>query len=545
MTIGEIVENIVAQAKKPIVLSNGKSFDYFKTIDRIKCYLNSQYVDGGSDIFWNIVNSRVVHFAKNIDLDTKDLQPYAEGEINMMASWILRMKFSRWLEDNHLAIALNYRSMGLSSYGSWVWELIDVKKKKEVKSVPLDNLYFDYGVEKMEEAFLGEGVVRLFRLSQNEIESKNDVWSGTEKIEYEDGFTEIWEWNGQEDGQKKKIIGWGKGQEEIILYEKILKKCPFYDFHIDDFSGRWLRVGVVERLFPLQVLANKKVNYNDTAQEIASLLLMRTNNPETEGNVLTDLTNGDIINSNDLQQIGIDNRSFNSFVAELQQIETKADQLCMTPSIITGESTPSSIPFRSLAVMTNAGKSAFRLIKENIGEATGYLLKEEIFPSLVEQWNREELVEIAGCAEDIEEYDKTVKEKVKIDFLTEAKNKGVFVSKEDLVALEGRVQKEISKNGRAVNIGKNFFNFEFGIKTNITGEATDKQQRNDALWNILTMLQQSPQLNEVPYFRQYCEDNGISYWRLTKEQQDSLMAGGALKNIPAKQDSLMAQVDTE
>jgi hypothetical protein len=272
---------------------------------------------------------------------------------------------------------------------------------------------------------------------------------------------------------------------------------------------------------------------------------MRTNNPETEGNVLTDLTNGDIINSNDLQQIGIDNRSFNSFVAELQQIETKADQLCMTPSIITGESTPSSIPFRSLAVMTNAGKSAFRLIKENIGEATGYLLKEEIFPSLVEQWNREELVEIAGCAEDIEEYDKTVKEKVKIDFLTEAKNKGVFVSKEDLVALEGRVQKEISKNGRAVNIGKNFFNFEFGIKTNITGEATDKQQRNDALWNILTMLQQSPQLNEVPYFRQYCEDNGISYWRLTKEQQDSLMAGGALKNIPAKQDSLMAQVDTE
>ena len=57
------------------------SFNFRNTLKRIYAYLNSRYVQctDPTAIFYNIVNDRSHHFAKNIDLDTKDLQPYGVG----------------------------------------------------------------------------------------------------------------------------------------------------------------------------------------------------------------------------------------------------------------------------------------------------------------------------------------------------------------------------------------------------------------------------------------------------------------------------------
>ena len=553
--INKVVKDIIELAQEPIQLTVGESksalkFNYFETLKRVDFYVNSQYLEGNDGVFWNIINSRIVHFAKNIDLDTKDLRPYADGEASYVQSWILGMKFYKWLEDNHFALTLNGRSIGLATYGSWVWKVKKEDGKTVVEDAPLQNLYFDQTAKSVRDV----NVVQKHMLSRDALKGKGEVWEGVDRVlsQTKDEEIEIWEFNGEYDGVFQQVIGYGTDDNFVELYVKEIKESPYYDFHIGEYQGRWLRVGVAERLFDLQVLANRKINQNEKNQEIASLLLMRTSNPELIGNVLQDVEPGEIINSEDLQQIGITNTTFNSFITEMQQIENKADQLSLTPNIITSEQTPANIPFRSLATLTNAGKSAFRLIKESVGESTGYLLKERIFPDVVKEWNKGEVMEISRDEADVRYFEKQIRKLMKWRTFTSNLLEGKEVRLEDLDEVDRVLDAELEQMPKKIRIPEKFFNFDFHIKTNITGEAVDKTQRNDALFNTLTWVQSNPAIVNVPYFRQYCEENGINYWRLTPEQKEELVqqAGGGAPEAPIKEagksaDKLLSAVDTQ
>lgn len=556
MKINKEVQRIIDLAINPIDLTVGDNgntltFDYFNTLKRIDYYINNQYLDGNRGIFWNIVNSRIIHFAKNIDLDTKDLQPYADGESSYVQTWILGMKFYRWLEDNHFALTLNRRSIGLATYGSWVWKVVKEKGKEKVEDVQLQNLYFDISVENIADT----NIVQKHYLSRDQLKAKDNIWDNVNKVldKCEDeNSVEIWEFVGYYDGEYQRVIGYGLGEDYIELYSEQLKECPYKDYHVGEYQGRWLRIGVVERLFDLQVLANKRVNQNDKVNDIASLLLLRTASPELAGNALQDVENGEIINSDDLQQVGLTNTQFNGFIAEMQQIENKADQLCLTPSVITAETMPSNIPFRSLATLTNAGKSAFRLMKESIGESTGYLLKENIFPYIVKDWNKGEIFELGRDESDLKYFEKQMKKAMRWKTFVDNLLKGRAINMEQLSEVDKVIEENFEELPKKIEIPAGFFNFKFHIKTNITGEAVDKQQRNDALYNTLTWVQSSPAIVNVPYFKQYCEENGINYWKLTPDQINEIIQTSSAGTQPSeaidvsgKKDKLLSQVDSE
>lgn len=520
----EIIDKTIKKGDEVIFLKSGKTFDYKETLKRINCYINNRFLEREDGIFWNISAPRIVHFAKNIDLDTKDLQPYADGEVDYVQTWILKMKFYRWLEDNHFALTLNERSNGLTTYGSWVWKVVKKDGKKNLESVELTNLSFDRSVKSIRET----EIVEKHELTKKEIMDKADVWNYTDELlrtkPEQNGKYCIYEFWGYDDEGNYKQCFYSMKLKDKYLYETDRKEkdCPYYDFHLGDYRGRWLREGIVERLFSLQEQANKLVNQNDSYNEIASLLLLRTANPEISGNVLQDVENGEIINSDDLQQIGISNLSFNNFIAQLREIENKADQLCLTPQIISGEQLPSGIPFRSVAVMTNAAKSAFTIMREDIGESTGYLLKEVIFPDVVKEWNKGELFEIGRDEADIQYFTKEVRKLMKWNIFVENLLNGKAMTLEDMNGLDVGINEQLATSLPKIEIPENFFNFKFHIRTRITSESVDKAQRNDALNTVLSWVQANPAIVDIPYFRQYCEENGINYWRLTMEQKEQL-----------------------
>jgi hypothetical protein len=554
--ITKVIDDTIQIGKEPVNIIVGDQessldFRYFDNLKRIDFYVNNQYLDGNDGIFWNIVNSRIVHFAKNIDLDTKDLQPVADGEASYVQTWILKMKFYRWLEDNHFALTLNSRSIGLSTYGSWVWKVVKKDGKSDVENAPLQNLYFDQSVENIKDTNL----VQKHYLQKWQLEGKRDVWDETaintvlNKTEDDIEVNEFWGWY---DGKYYQVFSYGEGDVAVIFQETERKEKdnPYYDYHIGEYQGRWQRIGVVERLFDLQVLANKKVNQNDKTNEIASLLLLRTADPELMGNVLQDVESGEIINSEDLEQIGLTNAQYSQFLSEMQQIETKADQLSLTPSIITAESSPANIPFRSLATLTNAGKSAFRLIKESVGESTGYLLKENIFPSVVKEWNKGEIFELSRDESDLRYFEKQMKKSMRWKTFVKNILAGRAITNEQLDEVDRVLAEEFEESPKKIQIPKDFFNFNFHIKTNITGESVDKQQRNDALFNTITWVLSNPAVMTIPAFRQYCEENGINYWRLTPDQVQEIQQGAG--NVPqeaiqegGQKDKLLSQVDSE
>lgn len=553
MQISKKVQEIIKACDETyidLVAGNGNSstlrFNQKEILRRINFYINSKYVERDDDaLFWNISNYRITHFSKNIDLDTKDFLPYGEGEINFVQAWALRKKVKEWFRETGFYMTLNDISEGLATYGSMVWKKVKEDGITKLEECKLDNLYFNQKVRNINDS---DGIVELHYLSNNQLWEKDGIWDNVKEvldIEKDKDNIEIWEFSGYyaEDGAKptyKHTIGYGYGEKEIILWEDDTEETLYYDFHIGRYRGRWLRTGVVERLFKLQERANQLVNQNAQATEIASLLLFKTSNTDVVGNVLEQAINGQIISDPEFQQIGIDNRGLQQFISELQQIEAQADKLCLTPDIIQGEQAPSNTTFRTVAVINSAAKSAFTVYKQNLGEKIAEILLADIFPTTVKKWNRETMIEIAEDDQDIAVYDEAVKRYM----AKEAMLSGQLVTPELVAEIDNTVAEGIKTVGRRVNIGEKFFDFKWGFKMMATNESVDKSAMNDAYFNALGMVQANPAITDIPLFRQYLENNGISYWKLTPKQMQQLQQaqGGAMPE-QKKPDALLAQAN--
>jgi hypothetical protein len=482
----------------------------------------------------------------------------------MVQSFILKTKFKKWVRDNNLAIQLNDMSDSLATFGSTVVKVN--RKTKEVEECDLRNLYFDPTVKSIRDA----NIVEKHYLNETELRAKKDVWDNVEKV-IDKGIDddpkkdsvrnfELWEYSGEVEVEGdmvyKHIIGSGEGDDEVILFEEELKRedCLYYDFHASKYKGRWLRVGVVERLFKLQAQANSVVNQNAEARTIASLLLLQTSNPDIEGNVLKQAESGDIINDDTLKQVGLDNRAFNVLLGELQQIEMKADKLCMTPDVVTGEKLPSGTTFRGQAQLTNAAKSAFKDAQDRLGAQLEVLLRNEILPQIKKDFRKEEIIEIAGNEEDIEQFDKLIFNRKVKRMLERFKAGELKIDSEEELAkkiseIQRQVTEELEQNGRKVRLEKDWLDIEWDIKFNITNESEDKEQTNNAYFNAIQFMISNPNLINTPIMKQYLENNGISWWRVKPsrvqelqgqqgQQQEGQQAPG-----PKQPDKLMSLIN--
>lgn len=554
----EYVTRLKSFYKKPVTLYDGIDYDLHEIVRRIVLYKNDKFLAAKEGaIFWNMSTTRIPHFAKNIDFDTKDLQPYGMGEANITQVWILKQKYHLWLSRSELALILNNLSWNLSTFGSWVWKLRKEKGQWQIDEPNLCNLYFDPCVKSLR----GVDKAEIHYLSKYDIMLKREAWENVDELlkrvestpDNED--VEIWEYWGRdyEDETNKRFVhayGYGYGDEEIVLFEEDESESddPYYDFHVGEYDGRWLRKGVVERLFPIQERANALVNQNAATTEIASMVLLRSSNPEMTGNVFSNAETGDIVTSTDLQQIAIDNRAISTFISEMALLEQQADRLCLTPQVVTGEALPSGTPFRSVATISNAAKSTFGFIRQSIGETISQIMMNRILPTVVKGWQSGEIMEIAQDQEDITMYDKSLKAVAKRQTFVDNLLKGVIIPEDQLEEMVApMVEATLEREGRKVEIPPNYFNFEYGIRLNVTGESQDKQQQNDAMFNALQMAAGNPALVNTPMFRQYLENNGLEYWKLTPEEVQTLQQSAgpqAGKPIQAKTDALLSQVNS-
>ena len=493
-------------------------------VRRINHYINDRYLQRDNEaIFWNIATPRVVHFSKLLQFDTKDFMPIGEGQFNYFQAWALRIKAREWFKDEQFYQTLNDIAQSIATYGGSVWKVSKVKGKKIIEESELGNLYFDQAVKDIEDA----NIVEKHYLSKNELHEKKGVWENIDTLleKAEETNNEIWEYTGfveDEDGEQvyKHIIGHGYDHDYIELWSEDIKKkdCPYQNFRLGRYNGRFLGIGVVERLFKLQERANELVNQNADTTKIASLLLFKSANMDMTGNVLEQALNGQIVGDETFQQVGIQNTGLNQFIQELQLISQQADRLCMTPDIIQGEKTPSGTTFRGMAVTNAAAENAFTIFRQNLGEKISYILMTYIFPDVIKKWNKESIVEIAQDDEDVElYYDILANREVKEKML-----RGETIDVNSLEEAKNLIAENTKKIKRNLEVGKNFFDFKFGFRLMPTTETGDKAVMNDAMFNALQMIGANPALLDTPLFRQYLENNGIPYWKLTPKQKEAL-----------------------
>lgn len=219
----------------------------------------------------------------------------------------------------------------------------------------------------------------------------------------------------------------------------------------------------------------------------------------------------------------------------------KLIRFVLTPEIVQGESSPSNTTFRGIAVVNAGAVTAFKNYRQDLFEKIANFLLKDIFPPLVKQWSREKMIEMSEDDEDVEAYDKAVVEYTKRQSLLE----GNLITPELEAEIQGNVQENIKKVGRRIELEDDFFNFKWGFKMMATDESVDKSAQNDAYFNALQMIGANPTLGEIPLFKQYLENNGISPQKMTPKQKEDLQqaAQGGANQMPEPRqpDKLLTQ----
>lgn len=538
-------------------------YNHYEIIHRINCYANHKFYkyDEPDALFYPIGSQRVPHFAKKLDLDSKDFRMVGLGDANYLQSWIINNRYRSWVNDTHFPINLDDITEGCATYGSSLWKTYEVEnpdanqKKYDLFECDYEDIYYDTSLDDISEG----SIIELHKMTELELLHKEKIWTASddkkettitkalkqaEKVTSETNGVEkigvimkfkIWErWGDyRKDGELKYYHHFicGKGDNEVILFEEEKKRedCPYIQFHISKFRNRNLRVGVYERTFGIQEEANILVNYNRKNREIANLLLFISKEQGIYGlNLLEEAESGQVIDSNQLKQLQITSQYFSAFLSELATLELKADKLCLTPDVITGDTLPSGTTFRGQATLTNVATSAFKSARDRIGFNLFKFLTDKVMPAEVEKWNKEKTIKIAEYDEDVRLYDAiNLKYYVTEYRIRSLKMKGREPTAEETDTFTNNLVEKWNREGRVLEHGKNFFNFKFGFVMNATGENANQEQRNNAYDNIITRLERNPALANNYYFRQYAEENGITPIRMTMGEIQTLQSNQA------------------
>jgi len=561
MTIGTLAYKEIKTFKGA---TDDNGFNQYNNILRIDKYLRGEYwnCSDPTALFWQLATPRVPLYAKSIDADTKNFEMIGIGKFNWFKAFLLNVKFKQWARRERLALTLDDTSDGIATYGSMVWKkCFAADGEVSLEVVSLQNIFFDQSVKNI----VDSPVIELHYMSEMEVrrrypdlateiikkakKGKEDKENETDEEERKIEVVERWGEYKEEDDDKvvyMHSITAGSGDNEVVMVEDEVKTdkagkpkdFPYYDFHGERVPRRWQGMGVVERLYKLQEQINALVNQNSDANDIASLLLLTTNDPETQGNVLDSARTGQIINTQDMQQLGIDNRFISTFINQMALIEKKADDLCYINDSISGDTPPSGVPFRSLAVATKAAASTFKYIKTGIIEKMGYILQEDIMPDVVKGFNRDDVIDVMEGDGDLRLYDQTIIDMELREFL---KGKEVLFE-EDIAAKKVEIQERLIREGRQHPTPGKYFDFKWGIYMNPTGESVDKNTQNAAIDGAIQDMSANPAVVNTPLYQQKLANNGIPAFRLTPEEQAALGNTAGVKLPEAPQVDKLSQL---
>src|SRR3990167_3189762 len=395
--------------------------------------------EGDYRIWFDIISPRINAEVKNLDFDTKDILIDSDLPKDNIPNFVSNLSLKRWLRDNGQAGELNESVEQLSGWGNVVWKKI----KDGYERIDLSNFYLSNVTAK---TLKDTVAIERHQMNQSELRSKGGIWKNVNEVieecgnktfqaekdqmvfkDTENKFYEIYERNGEisekdlfeaqgkNGGDENKYIlakivvaGLKKGQEKdddkFILYADTISKMPYKEAHRGKYKGRWMREGLVELLFDCQYRANTIGNQLAKGLEWASKVIFRSSDQLIVQNVHTDMKNGEIIRSQDLQQIVLRMTGFDQLVNDWNRIIQLADAIANSYEVVTGESLPSGTPFRLAATLNINANKLFDFLREKLGLAFQELFQDWILPDLIKDLRAKEILKLTGDSDYLNRY---------------------------------------------------------------------------------------------------------------------------------------------
>lgn len=515
--INKITQEIENYRNNSYEMLDGYSFSAWKLLRRIGLYKAQVYPKGkldsqGNYKYWfDIITPRVNSEIKNIDFDTKDIQLYSDAKNDDVRIMLANIAMKDWLYKTGEAEKLNEVVEQGSEWGNVVWK----KAGKDYNILELNNLMVLNQTAKTLEY---SDVIEYQCMVSSDLRKMKGLWDNTEIDELlKSGKTEVnksspefyvYERNGEvsekeyneakdiEGGDENvyilaKVIVGGNQKEkptQVLFCEEISEK-PYKEYHRSTYCGRWLRMGLYEILMDVQTRANEIGNQIARGLEWSSKTVFRSSDRLIAQNIMTDLQNGDVVKSQDLQQVNTRMDGFDQLIADWNRLMTLADSLANSYEVVTGENLPARTAFKLAAQQNINANKLFEFIREKLGIAFQGVLEDWILPLLLKDLKAQEILRLTSDDGQLGEYYKALVDDWYVSNLLS------FPPHDESVAQEIKQQKlqDLMKNKETVvELEKGMWkDFEPRVRVSITGENYALSTELDTLSSFI-QLEQDP-----------------------------------------------------
>ena len=506
MTIFDISKKLTENFDSKIELTEGLHFSLKDTNKRIEYITNSKYLSGDLDEFgrekpyYNIANYRLNVGIRATDFDTKDVTIVSETR-DYVRSLLISKKVHNWMKESNFAKKLNRMGEKRPKYG---WLLV----KKVMVDGEVDVQIVDHRRAVIDQTDpMRSPIKELHTLTRAELAGKKDIWN-TENIntllamdldEYDisevtGNMPDSVKDNGTEDTYSDyKFFISEKGELELFS-ESIKSVDDVYKYVVwADQDGRTGR-GLIEDMFEAQTGTNETKLLERDAFLMGAKTIYVTNDDTLENNVLTDLDNGAILHleeGKEFTQVNTMTNALPAFDRLADAWDMQAEKVTSTFDAVTGETMPSSTPFRSVAIQNQEASSLFIYRREEMGIFLTELFNDWIIPHITKDINTAWLLSAEFSPEELQKIDQRfglykandiIKKKLlNFELDTDFNAEQYQESIDSFITLA-----QETENTRFLEVPKGYFkDFKFKVSVVTTNESKNKAAQLESLSKIL------------------------------------------------------------
>ena len=533
---------------KPVQVVPGLTFNQYETLKQIYFYYNSEFMsgkideDGDRKFFLNIVKNPCKVFSKAIDFDTKNIRLLTAGGGDPLKTWFMERDLKYWMRDKQFGKVLNRIFRELPIFGTVVLKIVngtpyfvdlrnfvvepnadcidDMNFVTEVHNLTVPQ-FRKVGKEMGWDKNLVEETIEHFYQMKKATHIKLYERYGDVPQEDEDGGSSF-EYHRLfiADVGEDTFDQFGRLESEhtgvVLSNEKWEKETPYWEFHAEKVSGRWLGIGVVETLFEPQIRQNELANLQTKTSYWSALRVFQTRDAAINRNFLSDVRNGEILNvESEITQIDMSDRNLAFFNQEEQKWMRNRDELTFSYDVVQGERLPAGTPLGSANLAITQTLSYFEGIQENVALDIKEMLYKVIIPQFEKENTLEHTLRIVG--QDLDQYIAMVKnELVFKEIVRIAVNSGAVPSGEEKDAINIAVEEAIKQEKEKIlTIPTSYYrDIKYDVDIDITGESVDTRVRSATLFAILQAMTADPTMTTDPMKRKFLytmgEDGGIN-----------------------------------
>lgn len=572
----------------------GFNFSQYQTIKRNHLYVNSRFYDqslfsGREKIFFNISTYRKDTAKYLIGLDTKNAHLEPADSTNEWATIFAEKELHLWMKENHLDRKFNEGADELATQGTVVIK----KTRKGAEIVDLRRLFLDPTIDKIKNSrFIT--IKHYFTPSELKQAAKKGGWDmkavdaiiakkrnqksfapqSYENFGYKNPivsapYIEVYERYGEVESHLLNKTGdpvrslfivaepfaigrsqntkyeWDEGN--VLFSSEWQKDYPFDDCHYRKTRGRWLGIGVVEELWPLQERFNELANQKRVAMEVSAMHLFQTADPTIVDNILTDLQSGDIIKTRtqgSLQPLVNEERNLGAFEMEDRVYNTLADKASFVNDVISGQNITSSMPATNTAIANTNSKSFFKERRQDYAIMWRNIFEEQLIPEIIKDISTDHILRFTGNVEELQKLDDDYSNiLVNEEVFKIVEETGIMPSQEEIQSMKQDVMVRMKKKGknRFVNITKDLYpNLKIQFDFILDDESEDTNILANNKFQLLTAIGNNPNLLLDPVTRtmiyDYAQQTGINPIKLE-------IAEASRQNQPQQQPP--QQINTE